>query len=71
MTDWKIDGIDETEEALTQRVRLKRVREFLLENEADDDLLETIDIAIDDINNWISSDIEAALDDGVLQPGEA
>lgn len=71
MTDWKIDDIDETEEALVQRELLRRVREFLLGNDADQVLVEIIDTAIDDIENWITTDIETALHDGVLQSGNA
>lgn len=71
MTRWKINDIDETEEAMSQRDQLKRVREFLLDNDADDDLVETIAVAIQDIEQHICPAIEAALQEGVLRPGNA
>lgn len=71
MSHWNIQNIDEAEEALSQRERLKRVREFLLKNDADEELIEAIDIAVDDIESWVSKDIEAAFHDGTLRSGEA
>lgn len=66
-----IDDIEETEAAILQRLQLTRVRSFLLEHAAEEDLVETIDIAIEDIERWICTEIEAALQNGTLQPGEA
>lgn len=45
------------------------VREFLLANDADDDLVDAIDVAIDDIEQHINPVVEAALEEGVLRPG--
>lgn len=63
----KIDDIEETEEAIFQRHQLNRIREFLLANEAAQDLVDTIDIAIEDIERWISPAIETSLG-AVSQP---
>lgn len=56
-----IDDIEETEDAILQRDRLNRVREFLLLNRGGQDLVEAIDIAIEDIERWINPTIEMAL----------
>lgn len=71
MTHWKINEIDETEEAISQRSQLMLVREFLLANDADDDLVDAIDVAIEDIEQHICPDIKAALEEGVLRRGNA
>lgn len=56
-----IDDIEETEDAILQRLQLRRVREFLLLNGGGQDLVESIDIAIEDIERWINPTIEMAL----------
>lgn len=68
---WALDDIDETEVAMRQRDYLKLAREFLLENNADDELVQAVEIAIEEIEEYISTEIEEALQDGVLQLGEA
>jgi hypothetical protein len=68
---WKIDDIDETQEAIFQRDQLMRVREFLVEHEAEQELIGSIDEALEDIERWISPAIEAALASGALQSGES
>lgn len=61
MVGWKADEIDETEEAIAQRELLMEIRQFLLDNDANELLVEAIDVAIQDIESWIGTDIEAAL----------
>lgn len=61
MVCWTIDDIEEIQEAIAQRELLKEVRQFLMDNCADEILVETIDVAIEDIENWIMPDMEAAL----------
>lgn len=57
----KLDDIEETEEAIFQRHQLNRIREFLLANEAAHDLVDAIDMAIEDIEHWVSPTIEMSL----------
>lgn len=66
-----IDDIEETEDAILQRCRLKRVREFLLLNGGGQDLIEAIDIAIEDIERWIDPTIEMALGSALEHFGRA
>lgn len=68
MVRWKSDDIDDSEEAVAQRELLREVRQFLLDNDADEILVETIDVAIKDIESWIGTDIEAALTDRAVEP---
>jgi|GEM_PF-6405874 hypothetical protein len=65
----KIEDVDETEEAIFQCHQLNRIREFLLANEASQDLIDAIDEAIEDIESWISPEI--AFGNGTLQSGNS
>jgi hypothetical protein len=67
----KIEDFHETEEAIFQRHQLNRIREFLLANEASEDLIDAIDEAIEDIESWISPEIATALGDGTPQSGNS
>jgi hypothetical protein len=71
MKAWNVSDIERTEDAILQRRQLERVQDFLSSESAEEDLIETIDIAITDIEGWIDSQIEAALQSGVLQPSGA
>lgn len=68
---WNIDDVEQTEDAILQRRHLMRVRCFLLEHNAEEKLVETIDTALAYIEWWISRKIETALQNGILQCGEA
>lgn len=57
----KVEDIEETEEAIVQRYQLRRIREFLLANDAAPELIDAIDIALEDIERWISPAIEIAM----------
>lgn len=58
-----LEQIEETKEAIQQRARLRRIKDFLIDADADEELLLAIDIAIDDIERWISPEIELTLGD--------
>lgn len=57
----KINDIEETEDAIFQRLQLNLVREFLLAEGAPLDLVDAIDTAIEDIESWIDPSIEIAM----------
>lgn len=57
----KINDVEETADAIFQRLQLNRVREFLLAEGASADLVDAIDTAIDDIESWIDPSIEIAM----------
>lgn len=57
------EDIEEAELAYRQRYLLNRVRTFLTEHEADDELVEAIDQALDDNDQWLSPEYEALFDE--------
>ncbi|RWN44691.1 MAG: hypothetical protein EOS03_23890 [Mesorhizobium sp.] len=62
----RLDQLDEIEDAVWQKWQLIKVRAFLVNEEAEPDLVETIDIAIVDIDQWVDPEIERALLNGTL-----
>jgi hypothetical protein len=60
MAKFNIADIQETREAIIQRDRLREVRRFLIEYDAENDLIEAVDIAIEDMESWIHPEIEKA-----------
>jgi hypothetical protein len=62
---------DETEDAMRIREQLNRIRVFLVERDADDEMVDTVNYLIEDNESWISPEIEKGLLAGKLQGGEA
>ncbi len=56
-----LECLAETEDAMMQREGLRRVKEFLQERGADEELIDTIDIAVEDIERWICPKDEQVL----------
>ena len=69
MRNPNLDRFDEAEAARLQRDALRRVREFLVSKRADDELLEAVDQALVDIDQWI--DVEVEVFQGVGGAGTA
>lgn len=63
----KINDVEEAQDAIFQRHQLNRIRDFLLANEAAQDLVDTIDIAIEDIERWIDPTIEMVFGSALQQ----
>ncbi|TPJ27159.1 hypothetical protein [Mesorhizobium sp. B2-8-3] len=51
-SSFRLDQLDEIEDAVWHKWQLIKVRQFLVNEEAEPDLVETIDIAIVDIDRW-------------------
>jgi hypothetical protein len=68
---FELQDVEETEDALRIREQLNRVRVFLLECDADDEMVDTVDYLIEDNDRWISPKIEKDLLAGKLQGGAA
>jgi hypothetical protein len=63
-----LDDIDEAELALLQRERLKAVRAFLSAHDADADLVDAVDQAIEDNDAWLDATTETFIE-GRLSTG--
>jgi hypothetical protein len=63
--------VEETEDAMRIREQLNRIRVFLVESEADDEMVDTVDHLIEDNERWISPEIEKDLLAGKLKGGLA
>lgn len=57
------EDIEEAESAYRQRHLLNRVPVFLAEHEADEELVEAVDQALDDNDQWLSPEYEALFDE--------
>ncbi len=64
-----LEDIDEAEQCIHQRIRLTRVRQFLLEQNADEDLVAAIDLALEDNEQWAIKEVEDAIQSGLLKTG--
>lgn len=65
-SNYGTDNIQETFDALDHRARLTEVLNFLEAHDAPDFLIDTVEFAIADNNNWIDRDIEEAVASGRL-----
>jgi hypothetical protein len=65
-----LDDIEETEFAILQRDRLNQVLDFLVAHDADDDLVEAVEQALEDNDRWLSTDTESFIEE-TLSPGSA
>jgi hypothetical protein len=68
---FELQDVEETEDALRIREQLNRIRVFLLEGDADDEMVDTVDYLIEDNDRWISPEIEKDLLAGKLRGGAA
>lgn len=68
---FELQDVEETEDALRIREQLNRIRIFLLEGDADDEMVNTVDYLIEDNDRWISPEIEKDLLAGKLKGGVA
>jgi hypothetical protein len=68
---FELRDVEETEDAMRIREQLNRIRVFLVENDADDEMVDTVDYLIEDNERWISPEIEKDLLAGKLEGGEA
>lgn len=68
---FELRDVEETEDAMRIREQLNRIRVFLVENDADDEMVDTVDYLIEDNERWISPEIEKDLLGGKLEGGEA
>lgn len=68
---FELQDVEETEDALRIREQLNRIRVFLLDGDADDEMVDTVDYLIEDNDRWISPEIEKDLLAGKLQGGAA
>ena len=57
--------LDETEFATEQREFLNKAREFMIDHDADEDLIEAITQAIDDNDRWICPEHESYIDNAL------
>lgn len=67
----ELRDVEETEDAMRIREQLNRIRVFLVENDADDEMVDTVDYVIEDNERWISPEIDKDLLAGKLAGGEA
>jgi hypothetical protein len=63
--------VEETEDVMRIREQLNRIRVFLVESDADDEMVDTVDYQIEDNERWISPEIEKDLLAGKLKGGLA
>ena len=68
---FELRDVEETEDAMWVREQLKRIRAFLTEGDADEEMVDRVDYLIEDNERWISPAIEKELLAGKLQGGEA
>jgi hypothetical protein len=68
---FELRDVEETEDAMRIREQLNRIRGFLVERDADDEMVDTVNYLIEDHERWISPEIEKDLLAGKLQGGEA
>ncbi|MGN6538208.1 MAG: hypothetical protein ACTHKQ_21075 [Mesorhizobium sp.] len=52
-----LDDLEELNAALEQRSRLEAVYAFLEDNDANDELLDAVEEALGDLENWIDDDL--------------
>jgi hypothetical protein len=66
---FELRDVVETEDAMWVREQLKRIRAFLAEGDADEEMVDTVDYLIEDNERWPESEKELLA--GKLQGGEA
>lgn len=65
-----LDDIEETEFAILQRDRLNQVLDFLVAHDADDDLVEAVEQALEDNDRWLSPDTESFIEETLSRGSE-
>jgi hypothetical protein len=68
---FELRDVEETEDAMRIREQLNRIRAFLVESDADDEMVDTVDYLIEDNERWISPEIQKDLLAGKLKGGLA
>lgn len=71
MEHLNLEDIEEAQICVHQRQLLLKVRQFLLEHSAGDDLLEAVDLAMEDNEQWGVPEVEEAILDGRIKGGSA
>jgi hypothetical protein len=64
-----LEDIDEAQTCIRQRQSLMEVRRFLLEHDAGEDLIEAVDLALEDNEQWAIEDVEDAIQSGLIKAG--
>jgi hypothetical protein len=59
---FELRDVEETEDAMWVREQLKRIRAFLAEGDADEEMVDTVDYLIEDNERWISPESEKELE---------
>ncbi|MER8836794.1 hypothetical protein [Mesorhizobium sp. M0909] len=67
----RLENLDEAEEAIAQRERLTRVKDFLVLQGAEEELVSAVEEAIDDIKQWIDPELEELIERGGGRSGTA
>ncbi|MER8438350.1 hypothetical protein NKH36_00105 [Mesorhizobium sp. M1312] len=67
----RLENLDEAEEAIAQRERLTRVKDFLVLQGAEEELVSAVEEAIDDIKQWIDPELEELIQRGGGRSGTA
>jgi hypothetical protein len=65
-----LEDIDEAQTCIRQRQSLMEVRRFLLEHGAGEDLIEAVDLALEDNEQWAIEDVEDAIQSGLIKAGD-
>jgi hypothetical protein len=68
---FELRDVEETETAMRIREQLNRIRVFLVEGDADEEMVDTVDYLTEDNERWISPEIEKELLADKLREGEA
>ncbi|MFA5957686.1 hypothetical protein [Hyphomicrobium sp.] len=71
MEHLNLEDIEEAQICVHQRQLLFRVRQFLLEHSAGEELLEAVDQAMEDNEQWGVPEVEEAILDGRIKGGSA
>ncbi len=63
----KPEDVEEAEICIRQRQLLEKLRQFLLDHDADEALLEAVDQAAEDNEQWGVPSVEDAIRNGVIK----
>lgn len=66
---FNLEDIDEAQTCIRQRQSLMKVRRFLLEHGAGEDLIDAVDLALEDNEQWAIEDVEDAIQSGLIKAG--
>jgi hypothetical protein len=66
---FNLEDIDEAQMCIRQRQLLMEVRRFLKVRGAGDDLIEAVDLALEDNEQWAIEDVEYAIQTGLIKAG--